>query len=100
MTLQGAFQDSEYLPEYGAVVVRDSGEISLSALENGLLGELATSALTGTVASYRDGDYSFGLKWEGQGELRELVEELRRRIPEGPLVEQDRWTLWRTVRAA
>jgi SAM-dependent methyltransferase len=31
-------------------------------------------------------------------ELAHLVEELRRRLPEGPLVEQDRWTLWRAVR--
>jgi two-component system, NtrC family, nitrogen regulation sensor histidine kinase NtrY len=30
-------------------------------------------ALAGSVASYRDGDYSFGLAWDGQGELRELV---------------------------
>ena len=33
-------------------------------------------------------------------ELADLVEELRRRIPDGPLVEQDRWTLWRAVRAS
>jgi hypothetical protein len=32
-------------------------------------------------------------------ELADLVEDLRRRIPAGPLVEQDRWTLWRAVRA-
>lgn len=31
-------------------------------------------ALSGTVASYRDGDYSFGLNWKGKGELGELVE--------------------------
>ncbi|MEJ7745335.1 MAG: ATP-binding protein [Luteimonas sp.] len=30
-------------------------------------------ALAGSVASYRDGDYSFGLSWQGQGELGELV---------------------------
>jgi SAM-dependent methyltransferase len=28
------------------------------------------------------------------GELEHLVAELRRRLPEGPLVEQDRWTVW------
>lgn len=28
-------------------------------------------------------------------ELEHLVAELRRRLPEGPLVEQDRWTVWR-----
>jgi SAM-dependent methyltransferase len=32
-------------------------------------------------------------------ELAELVAELRRRLPAGPLVEQDRWTIWRAVRA-
>ncbi len=31
-------------------------------------------------------------------ELHVLVEELRRRLPDGPLVEQDRWTVWRAVR--
>jgi nitrogen fixation/metabolism regulation signal transduction histidine kinase len=30
-------------------------------------------ALAGSVASYRDGDYGFGLSWEGRGELGELV---------------------------
>ena len=32
-------------------------------------------------------------------ELADLVEDLRHPIPAGPLVEQDRWTLWRAVRA-
>jgi nitrogen fixation/metabolism regulation signal transduction histidine kinase len=31
-------------------------------------------ALAGTVASYRDGDFSFGLTWDGDDELRELVD--------------------------
>lgn len=30
-------------------------------------------ALAGTVASYRDGDYSFSLSWQGRGALHELV---------------------------
>ena len=30
-------------------------------------------ALAGTVASYRDGDFGFGLSWSGNGELAELV---------------------------
>jgi two-component system, NtrC family, nitrogen regulation sensor histidine kinase NtrY len=30
-------------------------------------------ALAGSVASYRDGDYGFGLSWQGHGELGELV---------------------------
>ncbi len=31
-------------------------------------------ALAGSVASYRDGDYSGGVSWQGRGELRELVD--------------------------
>lgn len=31
-------------------------------------------ALAGTVASYRDGDFSFSIAWSGDDELRELVE--------------------------
>ncbi|MGY4515158.1 sensor histidine kinase [Lysobacter sp. HA18] len=31
-------------------------------------------ALAGTVASYRDGDFSFGITWNGDGELQELVD--------------------------
>ncbi len=30
-------------------------------------------ALAGSVASYRDGDYSFGIAWEGGGDLGDLV---------------------------
>jgi len=30
-------------------------------------------ALAGTVASYRDGDFSTGVAWRGRGELRDLV---------------------------
>ena len=33
-------------------------------------------------------------------ELDRLVDELRMRLPEGPLVERDRWTLWRVERPA
>ena len=31
-------------------------------------------------------------------ELGRLVSELRKRLPEGPLAEKDRWTIWRAVR--
>jgi nitrogen fixation/metabolism regulation signal transduction histidine kinase len=34
-------------------------------------------ALAGSVASYRDGDYSFGVAWRGSGTLHELVESHR-----------------------
>src|SRR5262245_45048140 len=30
-------------------------------------------ALAGTVASYRDGDFAFGLSWRGGGDLGQLV---------------------------
>ncbi|WP_233398538.1 HAMP domain-containing sensor histidine kinase [Luteimonas sp. MC1828] len=30
-------------------------------------------ALSGSVAAYRDGDYSFGIAWDGSGELGDLV---------------------------
>jgi ubiquinone/menaquinone biosynthesis C-methylase UbiE len=36
----------------------------------------------------------------GDDELAHLVEELRRRLPDGPLVEQDRWTIWRAAHPA
>ena len=36
-------------------------------------------ALAGSVASYRDGDYSFGLSWEGGGERGNLVDSHRAR---------------------
>lgn len=32
-------------------------------------------------------------------ELGHLVQELRRRLPPGPVVERDRWTVWRAMRA-
>lgn len=52
------FVDDEYLPEFGTVVLRDvwqrDGE-PLPEHENGLLGELATEALPGTVATAGDG---------------------------------------------
>ncbi|MFD2091293.1 class I SAM-dependent methyltransferase [Blastococcus deserti] len=34
----------------------------------------------------------------GDDDVARLVQELRRRLPEGPLVERDRWTLWRAER--
>jgi hypothetical protein len=47
--------DDEYLPEYGTLVIRDRRRAdALPPLENELLGELATSALAGTVATAGD----------------------------------------------
>ncbi|MEJ5208577.1 ATP-binding protein [Denitratimonas sp. CY0512] len=31
-------------------------------------------ALAGTVAGYRDGDFSFGIRWDGHADVRELVD--------------------------
>lgn len=56
MTLLEACEDDEYLPEYGTVVVRDRNAPDGSEpLENALLAELATDALSGTVATAGDG---------------------------------------------
>ncbi|WP_410672114.1 hypothetical protein [Amycolatopsis sp. cmx-4-68] len=56
MTLLGSWEDDEYLPEYGTLVVRDRYTADgLEPLENELLGELATEALSGTVATAGDG---------------------------------------------
>lgn len=56
MTLRGILEDDEYLPEYGSVVIRDKyAEDGLPALPNELLTELATEALSGTVATAGDG---------------------------------------------
>jgi hypothetical protein len=32
-------------------------------------------------------------------ELVRLIDELRERLPAGPLIERDRWTVWRSERA-
>ncbi|MDQ7810300.1 hypothetical protein Q5425_41805 [Amycolatopsis sp. A133] len=56
MTLLGSLEDDEYLPEYGTLVIRDRyAADGLEPLENELLGELATEALSGTVATAGDG---------------------------------------------
>ncbi|WP_370949623.1 DUF6042 family protein [Amycolatopsis sp. cg5] len=51
-------EDDEYLPDHGTVVVRDvwvPGEEPLPEHDNPLLGEYATDALSGTVATAGDG---------------------------------------------
>ncbi|MFI5590137.1 hypothetical protein ACIA5G_34180 [Amycolatopsis sp. NPDC051758] len=56
MTLLGFLEDDEYQPEYGTLVVRGRHAVDgLEPLENELLGELATEALSGTVATAGDG---------------------------------------------
>ncbi|MGW4399830.1 hypothetical protein ACWEHA_31465 [Amycolatopsis nivea] len=56
MTLLGFSEEDEYLPDYGTIVLRDAyRDSSAPALGNELLGELATNALSGTVATAGDG---------------------------------------------
>lgn len=47
-------------------------------------------ALAGAVTSYQDGDYSFGIRWQGRGELAELVDAHNRL---GEVLRQQRNTL-------
>jgi ubiquinone/menaquinone biosynthesis C-methylase UbiE len=79
-----------------------------TALASAGFGDVTTTSLWEVRRRYVDrGDYlaEIGdrtgrsiLHELGDDELAHLVEELRRRLPDGPLVEQDRWTLWRAVR--
>ncbi|MCR6489102.1 hypothetical protein M8542_40385 [Amycolatopsis sp. OK19-0408] len=56
MTMPVILEEDEYLPEYGTLVIRDRYDAAGSApLANELLGELATEALSGTVATAGDG---------------------------------------------
>lgn len=56
VTVTAIFEEGEYLPEYGTLVVRDRyAADGLEPLDNELLGELATEALSGTVATAGDG---------------------------------------------
>ncbi|WP_116200215.1 DUF6042 family protein [Amycolatopsis circi] len=56
MTLLGFCEEDEYLPDYGTIVLREVyRDKTLPALDNELLGENATAALSGTVATAGDG---------------------------------------------
>lgn len=56
MTLLGFSEEDEYLPDYGTIVLRDVyRDSSVPVLGNDLLGESATNALSGTVATAGDG---------------------------------------------
>ncbi len=51
-----------------------AGSLSVYAIGRALRPARALfRALAGTVASYRDGDYSFGIRWDSAGDLGELV---------------------------
>ena len=79
-----------------------------AALAPAGFGEVTTTSLREVRRRYADrGDYLAEIAARTgrsilheltDAELAQLVDELGRRLPEGPLVEQDRWTLWRGVR--
>lgn len=79
-----------------------------TALVSAGFGEITATPLWEVRRRYADrGDYLAEIAQRtgrsilhdlSDGELADLVDELRRRLPEGPLVEQDRWTIWRGVR--
>ncbi|WP_149194302.1 sensor histidine kinase [Luteimonas suaedae] len=65
-----------WLPAWAAVAIGVGAPVPLLLLQIRLILAPARSlfrALSGSVASYRDGDFSFGVSWEGGGELGELV---------------------------
>jgi len=67
---------SRWLEQWLAVVVATALDLPLLAYHvRRAFAPMASlfRALAGTVDSYRDGDFSFGLTWRGQGELGELV---------------------------
>ena len=82
----------------------------VDALASAGLGEVSASTLWEVRRRYADReDYLAEIAARtgrsilhelSDGELGTLVTELRRRLPAGPLVEQDRWTVWRSQRAA
>jgi ubiquinone/menaquinone biosynthesis C-methylase UbiE len=79
-----------------------------AALEGAGFGEVSTTELWEVRRRYADReDYLAEIAGRtgrsilhelSDDELGRLVDELRDRLPDGPLVEQDRWTLWRAVR--
>ncbi|NZA25578.1 ATP-binding protein [Luteimonas sp. SJ-92] len=65
-----------WLPGWAAVAIAVAAPLPLLLLQIRLVLAPARSlfrALSGSVASYRDGDFSFGVSWGGGGELGDLV---------------------------
>jgi ubiquinone/menaquinone biosynthesis C-methylase UbiE len=86
-----------------------SGAVSEALVTAGFAG-VASSSLWEVRRRYADREDYLGEIAQRTGrsilhelsdpELEHLVGELRARLPEGPVVERDRWTLWRAERAA
>lgn len=67
---------AHWIPPFWAALAgaAAAAALTLAAIERALAPVRALfRALAGTVASYRDGDFSFSLRWEGGGALGELV---------------------------
>ncbi|MEN1926679.1 ATP-binding protein [Luteimonas sp. MJ146] len=68
---------TQWFPDWAAVAITAAALLPLLAWQVRLLlsptGALFR-ALAGSVASYRDGDFSFGVSWQGRGALAELVD--------------------------
>jgi SAM-dependent methyltransferase len=89
---------------------RPAGNAVTAALAAAGFGEIMTTSLWEVRRRYADrADYLAEIAQRTgrsilheltDAELAHLVAELGRRLPAGPLVEQDRWTLWRAVRSA
>jgi ubiquinone/menaquinone biosynthesis C-methylase UbiE len=89
---------------------RPTASVVTGALEGAGFGEITSTPLWEVRRRYADReDYLAEIAGRtgrsilhelSDDELAHLVEELRRRLPEGPLVEQDRWTIWRAERPA
>lgn len=87
---------------------RPTGEAVTAALASAGFGKTTTTTLWEVRRSYADrAEYLAEISRRtgrsilhelSDAELAQLVAELERRLPAGPLVEQDRWTLWRAVR--
>jgi ubiquinone/menaquinone biosynthesis C-methylase UbiE len=90
-------------------VRRPSGVAVSEALASAGLGGLTATSLWEVRRRYADREDYLGEIAQRTGrsilhelddtELEHLVGELRGRLPEGSVVEQDRWTLWRGLRA-
>ena len=67
---------TRWLPDWAAAALAVAALLPLLAWQTRLLLSPTSAlfrALAGSVASYRDGDFNFGVSWQGRGALAELV---------------------------
>lgn len=101
----------EIFPRLGEVenARRRSADALRGVLSAGGFGDVTTTSLWEVRRRYPDPEAYLAEIAQRTGrsilhvlddaELDHLIGELRGRLPNGPLVEQDRWTIWRAVRA-